>query len=166
MDIKNVFENKGFSMPKLSDVRKVEKTGSAGKRTKNEFDDGSQLRIVKGIRVRSGYIIDGIGVIYEDGEGEFHGNKTGGAEHCCMLEEGDGIHSIEGVYEVPFLGSEAVSSLIIRTKKGKTFGPFGEGKSGSKFRFTLPEEAEFLGFHGSVEILGKFLSSIGMIYLK
>lgn len=166
MDIKNVFEKNGNPLSGFANLGKTAKTECEGIETKKKFEDDAQLGSVRGINVRAGYIVDGIEVIYEDGTGEFRGNKAGGKEYCCMLEEDDEIHSIEGDYGVPFGGAGAISSLIIRTKKGKTFGPFGSGRSGKEFRIILPTEAHFIGFFGNVDNTERFLTKIGMVYLK
>ncbi|MDR2043727.1 MAG: hypothetical protein LBQ15_05045 [Clostridium sp.] len=128
----------------------------------------AQLKKVKGIRVRRGHIIDGIQAIYADNsEAPFHGSRTGGSEAVIVFDEGDELKSIEGSYGVPFAGISggAISRLTVRTKKGKIYGPHGNGVQ-SSFRIEIPEGGVFAGFHGKASKGGNggFLARIGLLY--
>lgn len=124
-------------------------------------------RKVKGLSIRWGAIVDGIKVLYEDGETEIHGSSYGGREQCILLEEDDELEAIEGVWDVPYAGGGAIAGLLIRTGKGAVYGPFG-GNNGKRFCVQVPENAAFAGLYGRAGKGGNggFLEKLGLLYLN
>lgn len=150
-------------MKKLMEGLKLTRTQLQGSEKESNFDDvadaGGAVRHIAALCVRSGYIMDAIGVVDENGKKYLHGNPNGGAENYILLEN-DAIHTICGDIGISFHG-KAISNLTIEMKSGKKYGPFGTGKSGQHFCLTLPENAAFAGFYGNADTT--IVKSLGLI---
>lgn len=151
-------------MKKWMEGLKITRTKLYGSEGKSNFDDvedaDGTLRHIAALCVRSGYIMDAIGVVDAYGTKYLHGNPEGGTENYILLEN-DEIHTICGDIGVSYHGN-AISNLTIEMKSGKKYGPFGTGKSGKHFSLTLPENTNFAGFYGNAdEIIVKSLGLIG-----
>lgn len=151
-------------MKKLMEGLKITRTELQGSEKESSFDDvadaGGAVRHIAALCVRSGYIMDAIGVVDENGTKYLHGNPNGGAENYILLENEE-IKNISGDIGVSFHG-KAISNLTIEMKSGKKYGPFGTGKSGQHFCLTLPENIAFAGFYGNAdETIVKSLGLIG-----
>lgn len=154
---------------KMGKIQKIEPIGAKSGQEFNDLDKGTAFgKKVVGLCVRSGYILDGIQVLYEgDQKGDMHGSKTGGGLQIISLDEDDELSCIEANYGIRFGGPEgAVSNLIIKTKNGRTFGPYGDGRSASKIHLEVPEGCEFIGLCGkqSTDGNGGLVSALGLIY--
>jgi len=145
---------------------KVERTKTEGANTKEKFDDyeASASKKIVGVTVRCGAIVDAVGLIYEDGDGKLYGNKSGGASHRIMFDGGDSLKSVSGVWGANYYG-KALSKLVLTTKKGKTYGPFGYS-NGQQFQIEIPDDGIFMGFTGTASTTERhgFVESIGIIY--
>ena len=157
----------------MDNAGKLQKSGPEGAEGDRPFDETESIIVdnkrVAGIIVRSGDIIDSIQLVYDDkSQGEIHGSGFGGSPHSVKIGAEDGLAAIEGYKGISFGGGRALTGLLIRTKKGQTYGPFGNRRGGQKFLLTVPADAEFKGVCGSVNSGGNggFLSSLGLIYKK
>lgn len=151
-------------MKKLMEGLEFTRTKLYGSEAKSNFDDVADadgtVKHIAALCVRSGYIMDAIGVVDAYGKKYLHGNPEGGTENYILLEN-DEIHTIRGDIGVSYHGN-AISNLTIEMKSGKKYGPFGTGKSGQHFCLTLPENTEFAGFYGNADkIIVKSLGLIG-----
>lgn len=137
-----------------------------------DFDDTDNVfsgeNPVVGIVVRCGHIVDGIGLLRKDGKKEpFHGSSYGGGEQIIRFDEGDGLALVECFTGIPFGGAGgAVSGLTFKTRRGKTYGPFGGGRSGSLKQLIIPENGEFRGFCGYAGTQGNggYVAALGLVY--
>lgn len=150
----------------------VSRTECYGKEIGEEFDDSSYIRSrfekIRGVHIQSGYIIDGIQVLYENEiKSQFHG-KMGGSEYVIEFDPGDELRSVEGHYSVPYMipSGDAIGELFLITKKGKRYGPYGDSlKRGFGFRIELPENAHFLGVYGKSS-QNQFITKLGLLYAE
>lgn len=152
-------------MKNVMKALKVTRTELLGSEKENNFDDllnadgKEEARHITAICVRAGYIMDAIGIVDEAGKKYYHGNPEGGSETIISLEN-DSIKSICGDIGISYRG-RAISNLTIEMKSGKTYGPFGNGKSGNKFCLAVPENADFAGFYGNAD--NSIVKSLGLI---
>lgn len=150
-------------MKKMMEGLKITRTQLQGSEKVSNFDDvadaGGAVKHIAALCVRSGYIMDAIGVVDENGTKYLHGNPNGGAENYILLENEE-IKNISGDIGVSFHG-KAISNLTIEMKSGKKYGPFGTGKSGQHFCLTLPENTAFAGFYGNAD--KTIVKSLGLI---
>ena len=158
---------------KTKDFLKMAKVGSTecvgiGKGSDfHELKDDSENReavIAVGIEVRSGYILDAIGTLYDNGRTSLHGNLSGGSSHRIEFEEGDDLKSIEGVCDVSYAGNKTFSQVLIRTIKGKEYGPFGDAKAGRRFKLEVPVESKFVGLYGKADNIS--VNRLGITYVE
>ena len=144
---------------------KVTRTKLSGSEKKSNFDDlvnaegKEEAKDIKGLCIRCGYIMDAIGIVDEKGKKYLHGNAGGGSETVISLEN-DSIKAIRGDMGISYCGS-AISNLTVEMASGKTYGPFGTGKSGKEFCLTVPENTEFMGFYGNAD--KTIVKSLGLI---
>lgn len=166
--VKDSMDNMDSAAERMKGVQQITPVGA---KNGTEFSDLDKEFIVDkriiGLCVRSGYIVDGIQVLYEDNlKGDMHGSKTGGGGKNIFFDEGDEVCLIEACYGVPFDGSEgAVSSLLIHTKNGKTYGPFGSGKRSSQIHLEVPSKCRLIGLCGLAGKGGNggYVSALGLI---
>ncbi len=148
------------------------KTESYGNDIGDDFDDSEYMRNrfekIRGLHIQSGYIVDGIRILYKNEiDSELHGGK-GGSGKYIIFDEGDELKRIEGAWGVPYMrpGGDAVGNLFIVTRKGKRYGPYGEcGNRGRKFQIEIPENTSFVGFYGK-QSQNSFLTKIGLAYIE
>ena len=149
----------------MMEALKVTRTELQGSEKQSNFDDlmdadgKEEAQRVTAVCVRAGYIMDAIGIVDEAGKKHYHGNPKGGSETVIPLEN-DHIKAICGDFGISYMG-QAISNLTIETAGGKTYGPFGTGKSGKKFCLTIPEDADFAGFYGNAD--KNIVKSLGLI---
>ena len=135
------------------------------------FDDTAAAlaggRPLTRIRIRSGNIVDSIQAFYGDTELPAHGG-TGGGVTDIVLDPGDGIDSMKGVWGTWF-GGTYVLMLVFRTYSGKIYGPFGDmALAGSRnpIYFTAPAGQSLLAFTGTVGMgnngQSQYLGSFGI----
>lgn len=152
-------------MKNLTKGLKVTRTELQGSEKTHNFDDilnadgKEEARHITAIVVRAGYIMDAIGIVDETGKKYYHGNPGGGSETIISLEN-DSIRAIRGDIGISYRG-RAISNLTIEMKSGKTYGPFGNGKSGNHFCLSVPENADFVGFYGNAD--NRIVKSLGLI---
>lgn len=159
-------------MDSLKSAQKWNRVEPAGADTGEDFDDtesiGSGENPAVGIIVRSGLIVDGIGLLRKDGKQEpFHGSSYGGGSHIIRFDEGDSLALVEGFSGIAFGGpGGAIGGLKLKTRKGKTYGPFGDGKSGNAFQLEIPENGEFRGLCGCTGTGGNggYVAALGLVY--
>jgi Jacalin-like lectin domain len=129
-------------------------------------DGGESFRdraqgILKGIKVRSGDLIDSIQCLWAEGgetnTGDLHGGE-GGEEAEIKLEDGEYVTRISGVI-VKLEDLKIVGSITIKTSK-RTLGPYGQGTDGEKFEIEAPKDEEICGFRGRS---GAYLDAIGIV---
>ena len=112
---------------------------------------------IKGIKIRSGALIDQIAVKVFDGqqvmESEEYGGY-GGSESFFDVPMGESIQHV-----IVYTG-DVVDSLQFVTDRGTTSQKFG-GDGGSKNVFTVPEGGKLIGIYGRN---GSLLDSIGFYY--
>lgn len=159
----------------MTNIPKIMVVDPKGVSTDTVFDDSVSItsndRKVRGIVVRSGYIVDGVQLLFSDGsQSEFHGNANGGTKTVIQFDEGDALLEISGQYAIPYIApsGDSISQMVIKTVKGKSYGPFGTGGSAKKFTVSVPKDGEFVGFCGSIgnPKNRSFLAQIGLLYKK
>lgn len=156
----------------LREMFEASRTACVGKDMGDMFDDSSYIRNrfekIRGIHIQSGYILDGIQVLYAaDLKNQFCGGK-GGSEHIIEFDPGDELKSIEGHYNVPYIipSGDAIGELYIITKKGKRYGPYGGSMGrGTSFKLELPQDTHFVGFYGKSSE-SSFITQLGLLYAK
>lgn len=139
------------------------------------FDDFMHIgkstfcKIMK-VSIWSGEILDGLEVTYSNGKAYKHGCTYGA---CQTLEFGeDSIVGIEGDYSVTGDHSyNAISNMIITTRFGKRFGPFGFVRTGAEGKFSIRNEnchiAILFGIvHTPKEWKEQVINSIGGYYAQ
>lgn len=159
------------AMKKAAAWNKIEPVGVD---TGIDFDDTESVFLgensVMGIVIRSGYIVDAIGLLRSGMTKEpLHGSTYGGGENLVIWDCDDEVIAIEGTAEARFAdGGGAVSELIIKTKKGRTYGPYGNGKGKTSFCHEIPEGGKFRGFCGCIGKGGNggYLAALGVVYEK
>lgn len=156
----------------LDEAKNYRQLQAQGASTGIPFDETEAMLLDKhepvGILIRCGYIVDGIQVLYKNKEcGKIHGSDRGGGKIEIIFDEGDELASIEGDYGIPFgeVGG-AVSNLVIKTRKGKQYGPFGSGRGTKKIKLELPKNGTFCGFCGYAGTAGNggYLAGLGIVY--
>lgn len=144
--------NNAGSVRSIPAFHSLEVGGHGGSR----FSDGHKVSsgsvTIRGIRIRSGRVIDAIEVIYSTGSGGWHGGR-GGTFHSFDLDHGEHISTIFGS------AGRAVDSLTFITDRRRVFGPFG-GSGGTRFTFPLSGRLVYI-FGGS----GSRLDRIGFAHL-
>lgn len=149
-----------------------QRTECAGTGKGTDFDDtqddiNENEEEISGIEIRTGEIMDAIGVIYgENGKAALHGNPKGGTSYRIMFDQGDKLQSIQGICDVDYADNKCFSKVEIRTEKGKVYGPFGSSANGKKFQLKMPSGKRFLGLYGKVDEKAKVVSvnCLGLIY--
>lgn len=121
-----------------------------------EFDDRMHPRI-KAITIRGGKVIDGITILYSDGE-KTHGGAGGGG-HTMMLKDGEYVN-----YVKVKAGEKLVQHLTFKTNKGQELSAGGSGgllldKEGEDFECRAPPNSQMCGIKGRS---GKYLDAIGI----
>ncbi|OWZ06589.1 hypothetical protein PHMEG_00021133 [Phytophthora megakarya] len=121
----------------------------------------SLLGIVKGVRIKSGERIDGVGIILEDDMGKpslhYHGG-IGGESYTLWLDEGEHITSMKA-----HLGGEDGRTRIYYLEFSTNLNNvISSGtRTDRTVNSTAPEGYQVGGFHGSS---GKELDSVGIIW--
>lgn len=140
-------------------------TGRGKKFNEAEDAENEKAGVPVGIVVRSGDIVDAIGTVYEGDTVRLKGNVKGGGGHKIIFDKDDTLLSIEGVCDVNYAGNRTLSQIVIHTRKGKQYGPFGNRKDGKKFSLPLPPgEAVFIGLYGVADSVS--VNQLGMIYVE
>ena len=121
-----------------------------------EFDDRMHPRI-KAITLRGGKVIDGITILYSDGE-KTHGGDGGGG-HTIMLKDGEYVN-----YVKVKAGDKLVQHLTFKTNKGQELSAGGSGgllldKEGEDFECRAPPNNQMCGIKGRS---GKFIDAIAI----
>jgi hypothetical protein len=126
------------------------------------FDDtpivgAAGMPLISSMAVRSGEVLDSIQVTNTGGPDQSsyqipqHGGN-GGNSSTVTIAQGDGIASISG-YTGNWFGWECVLQLMITTKLGQVFGPFGtmaNVSSSTPFSYTAPADQTIVAFSGTV----------------
>ncbi|NJO93643.1 MAG: hypothetical protein HC820_03415 [Hydrococcus sp. RM1_1_31] len=116
--------------------------------------------------VRAGDIIDRLQAFYHNIGLPAHGGE-GGQEHIIEIDPGDYLSEVSGYYGW-WYGRPYILQLSFKTRKGKSFGPYGTMNSSSKqvaFAFTAEENEQILAFSGSL-IPGVEASSAATLYVN
>lgn len=132
------------------------------------FDDSSLIKAdsrIKSISIRSGEIIDGIGISYDNGLiTPIHGG-TGGNLEEFIFDEDEYLIEINGVYGMWWNINVIKQLTFVTTKRNITYGTNIYPDSSSFFTIKSSSEYPILGFYGAL-ITGennKYLSQIGAI---
>ncbi|MBR1702867.1 MAG: hypothetical protein IJ716_13120 [Lachnospiraceae bacterium] len=153
-----------FKMAKLGSTECVGiGKGSDFHELKDDPENGEAV-IAVGIEVRSGYILDAIGTLYDNGRTSLHGNLSGGSSHRIKFEEGDDLKSIEGRCDVNYAGNKTFSKVVIHTVNGKKYGPFGDADAGRKFKLEVPVGSKFVGLYGKADKIS--VNQLGITYVE
>ena len=157
----------------MTEGRNYHKAGPEGTKSGRDFDEseliGEKQKQPAGIVIRSGGIIDAIQVLYTDGErGPLHGSSSGGQEQVIRFEDGDSLAGIQGRKGISFGGGKSFAKVVIKTVKGKTYGPFGSWGGGTDFKLEIPKGGEFKGLCGNAGTGGNggYVAQLGLIYYK
>lgn len=137
------------------------------------FDDSSVGKKIKKIIVKYGCVIDNITVVYADDRTISHGG-TGGSYEEIVLDSDDYVVQIDGYIEDWQKRPEKVLSLItFKTKKGKTYGPYGRRPYANHTYSPINKKDEFSIKCGGKEIVAlygnhssdnQFICRLGVYY--
>lgn len=100
--------------------------------------------------IRAGNIIDSVQAIAGDTALPHHGGNRGSGNEI-QLDAGDLLTEVSG-YSGTWFGRVYILQLTLKTKRGKTYGPFGNMDfSNNRTRFSFSAGAgQIAGFHGSI----------------
>ncbi|MGD2182679.1 FAD-dependent oxidoreductase [Lusitaniella coriacea] len=101
--------------------------------------------------VRAGDIIDCLQAFYHNTALSPHGG-AGGQEHTIEIEPGDYLREVSGYYGW-WYGRQYILQISFKTRRGKSFGPYGTMDASSEqtpFAFTAGEGEQILAFSGSL----------------
>lgn len=114
------------------------------------------------LRVQAGEIIDGLQAFYgrERTALPLHGGE-GGTRHEIVLDDDDYLTKVTGSYG-RWLSGTFILQLTLRTKKGKTYGPYGTMSRATgitAFTMEANNDEQIVAFHGQS---GGHLNAIGL----
>jgi hypothetical protein len=128
--------------------------------------------LISQLVIRSGEVLD---AIQATNTGAFEGNTVqyillqhggnGGNPSTVAIPSGDAIVEVSG-YTGVWFGWDCVLQITIKTRGGKTFGPFGtmsNASSKTPFTYTAPSGQSLVAFSGS--IVNVPLAGGGMTYI-
>ncbi len=152
--ITNVSRDQGTILPdppvsKWSNLHKTALVGGAGTGFDNVPSTVDGIKPITKIVVRSGNIIDQLNVFYA-GAATPHGGN-GGGESVIQIDSDDYLTEVSGDYGNWF-GAVHILQLSFKTKKGKTFGPYGNmGYADNRTPFSLKANGNevIVGFFGA-----------------
>jgi len=122
------------------------------------FDDGYHARIVE-FTVRSGKVVDGITVLYNNSNSISHGGEGGDGNTFTFQPD-------EYIVELTVKSAKVVTAISFRTNLGRSFAPCkGEGTfflGGAGTAEVLYAPGEGYGLRGIKGRAGKYLDAIGL----